>query len=118
MEQLLVQLMNTNGVAGLLVGACVLLTFRLLVELGKFFWSLKKEKDQLSEKTTKELILAVKQNTDEIKKLEDSMTGLKTAISEMPKFKLDLKRLFTATKIIAGDKWPEIRDEIMRDADL
>ena len=36
-------------------------------------------------------------------------------LSELRKAKLDLRRLFTAIKILAGDRWDEIREQIMKD---
>jgi hypothetical protein len=115
MEKLLLSLSNSSGLAGLLASICVLMTCRFLFSLGEFVWKIKKEKDQLSEKTILELVAAMKANTESLKTLDHEMKALKDAFAEVPKLKLDLRRLFSATKMLAGDQWSDIRDEIMRD---
>lgn len=82
-------------------GVCVLLTIMVLIQVGKFVWTVKQEKDKLSDDTVADLVKAVE-------KLEHT-------VSDLPKFRTDVRRFYTAIKVIAGDKWPQVRDEIMKD---
>lgn len=49
------------------------------------------------------------------KKKHDSDVAL---ISEVKKLRKDLRRFYTAIKLLAGEKWPEIRKELMEEDDL
>ena len=99
---------TANGLAGLLASVCVLLALQLLFKVGEFLWNMKREKDKVSETTVAKLVEAVRDLECEIKKAT-------TAVSELPKLKLDLRRLYLAAKILAGDRWPEVRDEFMNE---
>lgn len=96
-------------------GVCVLLTLHILVQVGKFVWSLKKEKESLSESAIKQLTTAVQANTSATQHLDQRLGHLEKSISDLPKFKTDIRRFYAAIKEVAGDKWPRIRDEIMKD---
>lgn len=99
------------GVAGI----CVMLTILVLTNVAKFVWSLAKEKEKLSETTIKELIAAVEKSTATIKHLDDRLVSLEKAVAELPKFKTDIRRFYAAIKEVSGDRWPKIRDEILKD---
>ena len=79
-----------------------------IMQVLKFVWDIVKKKQDHSEDT-------MKYNTVAVQTLTASLDKLKEQISEIPKMKTDIKRSFTAHKIIAGDKWPEIRKEIMEE---
>lgn len=98
-----------------IAGACVLLTLMIFLKVGEFLWHLKEVRENISEQTTKELIAAVQQNTVATQLLEHRLLVMEEAISEVPKLKTDLRRFYSAIKEIAGDKWPAIRDEIVKD---
>jgi hypothetical protein len=68
----------------------------ILLKLGEVLWNIFKKKYKADE----ELAKAVHELTKAIKPLED-----------MP---IHMRRAFTAIKIISKDKWPEIREEIMK----
>jgi len=106
---------SQHGISGLLASIAVLLALHLVTRVGSFLWDMKKEKDKLSEKTVQDLVAAVDDNTKMVEDLASDLRKFEAAVAELPKLKLDLRRLFAATRIIAGDEWPEIRDEIMRD---
>lgn len=118
MDKLLLLFNSNQGVSGLLASVCLLLTFQVLLKVGEFLWRLKKEKDQLSEATLSKLVSAMDENTKAIKKLEGEIQKLELTFAEFPKIKLDLKRLFSAVRIVAGSNWPSVREEIMKDFDL
>jgi Tfp pilus assembly protein PilO len=82
-------------------GVCVLLTIMVVFQAFKFVWALREKKDNLSEKTIKELVIAVQ-------KLEQT-------VADLPKFRTDIRRFYAAIKHVSGDRWPTIRDEIMKD---
>lgn len=85
-------------------GVCVLLTIQVLVRVAEFVMKTRAQKEELSEKTVKELVLAVK--------------TLETTVADLPKFKTDIRRFYAAIKHVSGDRWPAIRDEIMKDETL
>lgn len=89
-------------------GVCVLLTIMILVQVGKFLWSLKEKKESVSDRQVGELI-------ERCKKLEDRIGNCEKLIADLPKFRTDMRRFYAAVKDIAGDRWPKIRDDIMRD---
>lgn len=103
------------GVAGI----CVLLAFKVIVDSAKFVFERHKQeakqKESASEATTKELIKAVRENTEVTKHLDNRIQHLERSIGDLPKLKLDVRRFYTAVKSVAGDKWPAIHDELMRD---
>lgn len=91
-------------------GICVLLTLNILVKVAQFLIEHQKRKAQVTEATVRELVEAVK-------KLEFRMIELNVSFDQMTKLKTDMVRSFTALKNLAGDRWPAIREEIMKDRD-
>lgn len=91
-----------------IAGVCILLTLQSLMKMAEFLWGLREKKDSVSEAAIKELTLAMEANTKEIHLL-------KTAVGELPKFKKDVRRFYTAIKTLAGDEWPDIRKELLED---
>lgn len=80
----------------------------LLLLAAKFIWDILKSKN-------KESTEAIKYNTMAVKDLTCAIDKMKEQLAEIPKLKTDIKRSFLAHKIQAGDKWSEIRKEIMED---
>jgi TRAP-type uncharacterized transport system substrate-binding protein len=76
--------------------------------VGFLLWSIKANKDKVSEESIRELAKSTERNTKQIEELVK-------ALSELPKLKLDMRRAFIAIREIAGDEWPAIRKEIMED---
>lgn len=68
---------------------CVLLSLQILFRTAEFLWGIVKKKNEISEKSIGELTASIQ------------------------KLSLDLRRVFAAVKIIAGDDWKEIRKAIM-----
>jgi len=92
-----------------IAGICVMLTIMVLLKVGEFLWSLREKKDTLSETSIKNL-------TEAVKHLDARLEGFERSIADLPKFKMDMRRFYAAIKAIAGpDKWPGIREEIMKD---
>lgn len=97
------------------VGLCVLLALGLIIRLIEFLWKIKEQKDKLSESSITDLTNAMKGNTIAIEHLDVRFQGLERTISDFPKLRNDMRRLYSAIKELAGDRWPKIRDEIMKD---
>jgi len=89
-------------------GICVLLTLNVLVKVAQVFLEQHNKKTRVTERTIKELVEAVK-------KLEFRMVELNVSFDQLSKLKLDVLRSFTALKSLAGDRWPSIREDIMKD---
>lgn len=103
---------NTEeGIEVLLLSIVVLMAFYICLRLIEFFWKQYTSKSEKTDEAIKKLTRAVEENTKSLKSLDGH-------ISEFPKLKTDLNRLYTATKMLAGDQWPQIREEIMQDAEM
>jgi hypothetical protein len=88
------------------------ITFTLIINSGiglfKFVWNLFQKKGELSEKSITDLTVALQNNTQSVKQLEHRIVEAEKMISELPKLKNDLRRLFIAMKIVSGEKWADI----------
>jgi hypothetical protein len=96
-------------------GICVILTISVLVRVAEFVWGLREKKDSLSETTITKLTVAMQENTLAVKHLDCRLETLERSVSDLPKIKTDLRRFYSALKSLSGDRWPAIRDEIMKD---
>ena len=107
-----------GGVATLLAGIIIILALQLIAKLGEFAWGFVKKKSELSEQSINRLSSSLEANTKAVEKLEYRIVEAEQTISEIPKLKQDLRRLFTAVKRIAGDEWTDIRKDILDDERL
>jgi hypothetical protein len=85
------------------------------MKVAEFLWKTHQEKQAVTEETTKFLIKTVQENTVTMQLLEHRLRSLEMSFSELPKLKVDIRRSFTAIKSLAGNRWPSIRDELMKD---
>jgi len=104
-----------KGTGGTLGAICVIVALQLVVRVGEFLWQLKEKKDRLTETGIERLSSTIQESTIAIQHLESKIKSLESTLGEFSKFKLDMRRLFTAVKRIAGSDWAEIRKEIMED---
>jgi hypothetical protein len=100
-----------NGIAGLLLSIVLLIFLYIILRISEFFWNQYHQKTTKTEEAIIMLTEAVKENTSSINKLDKT-------IHDFPKMKTDLNHLYSATKMLAGDRWPEIRNEIMSDSEM
>lgn len=96
-------------------GLCVLFTLMVMLKVGEFLWKLREKKETLSEAAVKDLTLAMQANTAATQHLDHRLQQIEKMVVDVPKFKTDLRRFYTALKILGGDRWPQVRDEIMKD---
>ncbi len=82
----------------------LILTLHLLLKIGQIAFETVKKKSELSERAIEGL-----------GKIEHRMASLERDLNEILKFRQDFKRLFTAVKVIAGDRWPDVRKAILED---
>lgn len=112
MEELLY---SQKSVPVILASICVMITLHLLVKLGEFVWDLAKKKSELSEKSIEKLTAAMDTNTRAVETLNLRISEVEKDLGEVNKLKQDLRRFYSAIKILAGDKWAAIRKEIMEE---
>ncbi len=74
-----------------------------------------KKKSELSDQTVIQLTDALKNNTSAVEKLEYEFDRVKQELAQLPRFKSDIRRAYLALRILSGDKWSKIREEIMND---
>ncbi len=77
----------------------------------QFVYSIWKDKTASKDKSLND-------NTFAVTALTASVDKLQTVVAAIPKLQTDMKRNFSALRIISGNDWPRIRDEILKDADL
>ena len=84
-------LFETKSVPAILVFIAIFVLANFLKGAIEFILDLQRKKEQASEASIRELT------------------------HELKKFKVDLRRLYIAAKIMAGERWAQIRKEIMED---
>jgi hypothetical protein len=93
--------------------AAVVLACFMLFEVVKFIFEQLKKKNELSEKSIESLTNALQSNTLMMSRLEARISEAERNLAELPKFKLDVRRVFTAVRLLAGENWDDIRKVIM-----
>jgi C4-dicarboxylate transporter len=98
----LISILNSDlSIPYLLLLIVILMIVYIVFKVSEFFWN----RHQDNTDTMKQLS----------KNLEANTATLKNLNSKIPKLHTDLNRLFSAVKIITGDDWPKIREEIMKE---
>ncbi len=98
-----------NGVIPLLGGIAVVLCLQLVVRIGQFVFELMKKKNENSDSKIVEISTSLQQNTVAVNELRTMIRGLERELSELHRYRMDTQKLFSAVKLMAGKKWPEIR---------
>lgn len=92
---------SEHGLAYLLVTACVFLALHFLLKIGEILFDIfKKKNDHFS------------QMSDSMKTLESRLTVIERDLNTVLQFRRDFNNLFTAIKLIAGDRWSEIHKKL------
>lgn len=97
-------------------GLCVLITLGILVKVAEILLRVREKKESFSDSSLAELTKALQANTTAMQFFDLRLKAIEVSTSEMPKLKTDIRRFYSAMKEIAGERWPAIRDEIMKDA--
>lgn len=105
----------SHGPTVLVACLVIVLALHLALKLGEFVFDLAKKRGELTEKNIERLIETIALNTQAQHSLEHRMRTLEDEISDFSKSKIDIKRLFSAVKTIAGPEWPQIRQAILDD---
>lgn len=90
--------------SGLLAGLLLVLCFHLIMKVMAFAFETFKKKSETTDK------LGVN-----VREISTRLSALERDMNEILKFKHDFRRLFTAVKVLSGDKWPEIRKAVLED---
>ncbi len=98
-----------NGMIPLLAGIAVVLSLQLVVRVGQFVFELMKKKTETSDSKIIEMSTSLQQNTSAVNELRTLIRGLERELAEIHKYRMDTQKLFSAVKLMAGKKWPEIR---------
>lgn len=96
-----------------LTAIAVLLSLHFLKGLGEFLWKLREKRDAVTETGIEKLSAAVQDNTLAAQRLEHRIGAVEHTLADVAKTKLDLRRLFSAVKELAGEDWSKIRSVIM-----
>lgn len=105
-----------HGFSVLLVSIIVLLAFQLLARVGEFLWKLSTQRSSSTDSEITKIDLALTQNTQAVRELRIQIGILERELAEVHKFKSDSQKLFSAVKIMAGKRWPEVRKAMEDDA--
>lgn len=84
-----------------LVGIVIMLAIMVVIRVGEYLMKVKDRRDAVTEKSLQQLTAAV--------------TRLEHTMSEIPKIKTDVRRFYAAVKIISGENWQKVRDEILKE---
>lgn len=104
-----------HGLPTLLASIVIVLSLHFLLRLGEFIWKQYEKRGQLSETSIRDLTNALNKNTAEMDRLACRIEKVEQHLVDIPKLKLDLRRLFSAVKIISGDEWQNVRKKIMEE---
>lgn len=107
MEQLL---LHAETLPQVLAALTLVSTLRLLSHVFSYLWGLRQRKDRRIERALETLAVALRQNNARLKTLE-------LTLATAARVKVDVKRLYAIVKILAGDDWQEIREQVLRDED-
>jgi mannitol-specific phosphotransferase system IIBC component len=105
MEKEIASKVIEQGIVGIFIA--LMLIFLFLVVKFLVLPMIKKEKKEDKDK--------LDANTEALKKLTDSVKSLESAVNHIPKLQEDMRRSFIVHRILAGDKWSEIRKEILEE---
>lgn len=109
------ELIAKHGIEGLVIILCVHLVFNV----GKFVFHLFDKKRADTEKATDHKItkldLTLQQFDGAVRELRVQIGLLEKELIEVHKFKSDSQKLFSAVKILAGKRWPEVRKALLED---
>jgi hypothetical protein len=109
------ELLAKEGFAGLIIVLCL----HLLFNIGKFVYHFFEKKRTDVERATEHKItkvdLTLQQLSDATRELRVQIGLLEAELKEVHKFKADSKKLFSAVKIMAGKRWPEVRKAMLED---
>lgn len=104
-----------HGIGTLLATIALVICMQLVLKVGEFLWEIFKKKSEVTEDGIEKLTGSINQNTRAVEELKFQLTQIEKEVIGLPKMKEDLNRNFTAIKILAGERWPEIRAIILPD---
>lgn len=106
---------NAEGLFNLkygVAGVCVMLCLLFLLKVLEIWMKAKDRKEELSDKALTDLTFAARDLTAQLKCINDRMVLME---STFKKFDLDMRRLYAALKLVAGEGWTEISEKIRKD---
>ena len=106
---------TTNGPVVLLATIAVVMILNLIFRIGSFAYEILKKKVQVSEETMLANTNAISSLNATMQKIEFRLGNVEGALSDNPKMKTDLRRCFTAMKLLAGAEWNTISKIITDD---
>jgi hypothetical protein len=104
-----------HGIPTLLATIAIVLCLHFFLKVGEFVFDMLKKKNEISEQSVSNLTAALGVATKAVDKLEGRIAEVEQVLSEIPKFKTDLRRLFAAVKFMAKEQWADVRKHIMDD---
>ena len=99
------------GVAGI----CVMLCLLFLLQLLQIFMKTTVKRSELSEDALKKLTVMAQELTFEMKSLDKRLVLTEGTLSKLD---LDYRRFYSALKLTAGERWPEISDAVQKELRL
>lgn len=93
----------------------MMLCLLFLLEVVKIFMRTTTKRTELSEEAVKALTTAVQEMTYQSKCLDKRLVITEETLKKLD---LDIRRFYSALKLTAGDRWPEISDAIQKELRL
>ena len=98
-----------GGVSQLIAGLIVVLSLNIIIKVGELFFKSYKEKDQLTESAVRSLTEALQKTTASVIRLDQRIHQVEEQLTDLPKFKVELRRIIEMIRSLAGPKWPEVK---------
>ena len=105
-------LLDGHSFNSFMVAVVVLLALNLVARIGQFLWNLATHKSKTTDGEISKIDLALTQNTQAVRELRIQVQLLERELGEVHKFKSDSQKLFSAIKIMAGKRWPEVQHQV------
>lgn len=108
-------LLSLDSVPSLISSLAVILALNLIFAVGKFVFELVKKKSDDSDKSLARLTALRESDSVSLAKMDTKLAEIEKDLHEIREIKKHLRRIFTAVKLLSGEKWADIRKVIMED---
>lgn len=97
---------GSHGAPQLIALLIVVLTCRLLFDVGKVWFDRSERKDELTDSAVKSLTEALQKNTASVIRLDQRIHEIEHQMNDLPKIKTENRRMI---KFLSGTRWPEVK---------
>lgn len=111
-------ILETKSIPAILILIAVFMCANFIKGVLELVLKIRAQKDSASEASIKELTQAVNNNSVVTAHLDRRLGDVEKTYSELPKLKVDMRKFYSAIKVLSGERWSKIRKEIEEDTDI